>query len=486
MTYLVLEIVWYLVGAAVVGAIVGWAWQSFQSRADEKALELNWRKRYEGEKLSLKGVETELEAASIRISDLRADHRHAMAKVDNLTAAIEDREEHIAELTGELSEARDKSDALAAALEEQTGKTDAALADVGNLREANERLESEIAARGNRVAELEAGQTETVARLAAMDEAAARQQAHQTTLEAQLTERDRELAAAAETAERAASDRDAARNEALELDTSLADARRDLEAAKSRESESMSERTRLRAQIEDLKTRLQTQREELAGELEAHRQADQTRQHEHRRAVEALSARLDEATAELETRSRTAGGREAALGQELKRARLRGRDLDARVVELEAALADQRERHAAAIGRVQAELADAHERVDTLTARLGEPAPLPAAPVLHRAVPPPSAGGDDLTQISGIGKVLQRKLNDLGLTRFLDVAQLADETRREAIGRHLGSLRGRIVRDDWVGQARRLHEAAHGSDHDPAAETAVPATTNDLFPASPD
>ena len=63
-----------------------------------------------------------------------------------------------------------------------------------------------------------------------------------------------------------------------------------------------------------------------------------------------------------------------------------------------------------------------------------------------------SQAADDLKRISGVGPTLERTLNQLGITRFeqiaawseADVARVNDELR----------FSGRIERDDWIGQAK--------------------------------
>ena len=62
-----------------------------------------------------------------------------------------------------------------------------------------------------------------------------------------------------------------------------------------------------------------------------------------------------------------------------------------------------------------------------------------------------ASGGDDLTQISGVGPVIVGKLEALGITTF---QQVADFTAQD-IERIDGELnfKGRIDRDEWVKQA---------------------------------
>jgi branched-chain amino acid transport system ATP-binding protein len=69
---------------------------------------------------------------------------------------------------------------------------------------------------------------------------------------------------------------------------------------------------------------------------------------------------------------------------------------------------------------------------------------------------------DDLTVIKGIGPVNQRKLNEHGITRFVQIATWTSEDIA-AVEEYL-EFDGRIKREDWVGQARRLIEAGKGGE----------------------
>ena len=83
-----------------------------------------------------------------------------------------------------------------------------------------------------------------------------------------------------------------------------------------------------------------------------------------------------------------------------------------------------------------------------------EPAPVPtaaAAPAIAAAVGEP----DDLKRIKGLGPKLATLLAALGVTRFDQIAAWS-EADIAAIDAHLGQFAGRIVRDNWVEQARLL------------------------------
>jgi predicted flap endonuclease-1-like 5' DNA nuclease len=68
---------------------------------------------------------------------------------------------------------------------------------------------------------------------------------------------------------------------------------------------------------------------------------------------------------------------------------------------------------------------------------------------------------DDLEgEIEGIGPVIGRKLAEIGITTFRQIASWT-ETDVERIGDEL-AFHGRIEREDWIGQARVAHLAKYG------------------------
>ncbi|MBS1977159.1 MAG: hypothetical protein JST46_07290 [Bacteroidetes bacterium] len=62
---------------------------------------------------------------------------------------------------------------------------------------------------------------------------------------------------------------------------------------------------------------------------------------------------------------------------------------------------------------------------------------------------------DDLTRISGIGPVIQRKLNKLGFFTFQQISEL-DAAQIERISKGIKFFPRRIGRDNWIGQAIAL------------------------------
>lgn len=62
---------------------------------------------------------------------------------------------------------------------------------------------------------------------------------------------------------------------------------------------------------------------------------------------------------------------------------------------------------------------------------------------------------DDLTQIKGVGSFIETKLNNIGINSFIQISKLSNEDI-ETVTDLIQFFPGRIVRDDWKGQAKKL------------------------------
>jgi predicted flap endonuclease-1-like 5' DNA nuclease len=84
---------------------------------------------------------------------------------------------------------------------------------------------------------------------------------------------------------------------------------------------------------------------------------------------------------------------------------------------------------------------------------------------IENNAPPPillgAAGPDDLKLIVGIGPVLERMLHNLGIMTFQQIARWSERDIADFDAR-LPEFPGRIRRDQWVTQARSLHQAKYG------------------------
>jgi len=70
----------------------------------------------------------------------------------------------------------------------------------------------------------------------------------------------------------------------------------------------------------------------------------------------------------------------------------------------------------------------------------------------------PNMQADDLQQIGGIGGVLEEKLNRLGVSRFHDIASW-DDSDIDRFDQEL-DFHGRIKRENWVKQAKKLSQSS--------------------------
>ena len=79
--------------------------------------------------------------------------------------------------------------------------------------------------------------------------------------------------------------------------------------------------------------------------------------------------------------------------------------------------------------------------------------------------PPTLLGGpgshDDLKLIVGVGPMLERMLQQLGVTTYRQIARWSERDIDEYDAR-LAEFPGRIRRDGWVTQARELHQSKYG------------------------
>ena len=73
----------------------------------------------------------------------------------------------------------------------------------------------------------------------------------------------------------------------------------------------------------------------------------------------------------------------------------------------------------------------------------------------------PSIKKDDLKEIVGIGPVLERRLNKLGVYRFKQIARWTKDDIERFAG-ELQSFGDRITREHWISGAKKLHKEKYG------------------------
>ncbi len=139
---------------------------------------------------------------------------------------------------------------------------------------------------------------------------------------------------------------------------------------------------------------------------------------------------------------------------------IRSRDSEAAALRLE--LADC----GPAIGRLEAFTRERAQLLRTLADTRAETARYRQLVIdIETNAPPPILAGlgepDDLKLIVGVGPVLERMLHSLGVTTFRQIARWSDREVAEFDAK-LPEFPGRIVRDQWVTQARALHHSKYG------------------------
>ena len=108
----------------------------------------------------------------------------------------------------------------------------------------------------------------------------------------------------------------------------------------------------------------------------------------------------------------------------------------------------------AAIGKLAEESARAPKANSAKVAAPKAKATKAAAPKVKAAPAAATSDGDDLTQLSGVGPALLKKLNAAGVTTFAQIAAWKDADVADFDERL--SFKGRIEREGWIEQAKEL------------------------------
>ncbi len=120
--------------------------------------------------------------------------------------------------------------------------------------------------------------------------------------------------------------------------------------------------------------------------------------------------------------------------------------LDGATGEFETELVDQNTSYNESITEDAPNLLDTHLDDDEDTVE---------ADVLFNDIESVDDDADDLKQIKGVGPAIEKTLNDLGIYRFNQIAEMS-EYDIDRVAQQLKGFRSRIYREDWVGQARSL------------------------------
>lgn len=385
---------------------------------------------------ALKSLQSKLDETSAVKGTLEAELSALRATVDqnNRTAADELRRssERAAELEGLLAVDRSRLSELEALVVQRVDELDAAQSQLQSARNEwaalSQTKDSEIARLGSQLSPLAA----LPAALSARDAELARvKQAHESVLA--------ELQKKLETAQQQNRTRDA-----------------DFAAARAQlESEIAALRGRSDGEASQLKSRVST----LVGDLQSR---DST--------VSTLRVELDAARKTLESRS--------ALLRDAEAARQSAGDLvkvkDAELARLRAELSTLNVLPAR-VSALQAEIATAEAVRRDLQAELAALRKTGEVPPRQFLSAPTSI--DDLKHIFGVGPVLEKMLNDLGVYQFKQVA-LWNEGDIEFFDKQLHDFHGRIQRENWIRSAQEEHYKKSGEWLGPGTPSITMPETN--------
>jgi hypothetical protein len=102
---------------------------------------------------------------------------------------------------------------------------------------------------------------------------------------------------------------------------------------------------------------------------------------------------------------------------------------------------------------------------------------------------PPDGEADDFTQISGIGKILDRRLHEAGVNSYADLAALNPAGIASLLAEPTAIRPGRIADEDWTSQAARLAAQTAEDQPDAAGGKAgdgIPATAQGVSGGLPE
>ena len=75
----------------------------------------------------------------------------------------------------------------------------------------------------------------------------------------------------------------------------------------------------------------------------------------------------------------------------------------------------------------------------------------------NQIIEPINGARDKLQAIKGIGPAIEKTLNEMGIFRFQQIADMS-EYEIDRIAKRLKGFRSRIYREDWIGQAREMRD----------------------------
>lgn len=148
-------------------------------------------------------------------------------------------------------------------------------------------------------------------------------------------------------------------------------------------------------------------------------------------------------------RSQGAAGIDVGASEEVSEAAISGDDVESIIP-----VADEEEKTETSTPEVASTEETADSKEETSADTTEEPASETPDLKGFVALGEPEGEADDLKKIDGVGPVIEKKLNALGIYHFRQIAELSKD-QADAIDEAI-AFKGRIERDDWLGQAKKL------------------------------
>ncbi len=408
MSYLIGQIIACLVIAALLGVIIGW-----------------WLKRI-GCKRETAKLEQERKTAWTERDRFKSDLTSLRTEYDSFAPKLKTSEDNYARLTAEFDDERSRF----AAERERFSTSNAELSTLSAKLDSSQALVTKL--RGELTAARdEAKKTVVSTPVPAVQAAVASPPTGKQAVDLLKAKAEiRKLNTEIDTLRKAEREGTAVNAELNRAKTEIAALKQKAAAS----AEGSAELSKARAEIAELQAKLTASSESAADLSKA--QAEISELRTKLTANAGSSADLDKAQAEINSLKSQLSASASSDNEALAKAR-------AQVTELQALLDGCKKRRG-----------ELESRVAELEAKLAAAPKVEAKPSWLMTAAP-AAGADDLKIISGVGPKLEKMLNDLGIYTFSQVAGL-DADGIAWVDENLEGFNGRVERDDWVGQAKKL------------------------------
>jgi len=478
MTFLVFQIFWFLLIAVMIGAVAAWLIRRNVDDRREAIIQRDWRDRLRQAQLdrdrAVRRLSSEIDGmrkAGFSPAESSAAARENESLIAKLEGQVAEREDAIAGQRSEITSLRDqliiagraaedRDAALRSKYEDDIAALQARLEQqrlgMGERKAGIAKLESAVSEREADIAKLESAVSEREAGIAKLESAVSEREAGIAKLESAVSEREADIAKLESAVSEREADIEKQKSAIGERDDSLVAAR---EAAAQQAQEQ--ELIRLSAKVEQATVPMQ-------------QSTDDQRIRELKTALQQRDDSIAVLRDDIAELTGHASDRRGRQDQMLRSAMEEARSWQEKYEEAAKTLAQRDERPKKPGGQTAdskaATTKDDRESKPTPSTKKRQPRGSTAAQSqrsrtagdrIASLMSRPNGPSDNLREIKGVGPVLEKMLNEIGIHHFRQIADFdAGDVAR--VAREIGRFGNRIERDDWVRQARKLHQQYHG------------------------